>query len=88
MSVTTISLIYNDDILKTTRRDYSDVEYWNFCLIEFCLISMAKNVNMFTNYSWISNFIAYGVFNSELGVINPYHDNPFVKNCGPFMNLD
>jgi hypothetical protein len=80
--------LYNDDILKTTRRDYSDVEYWNFCLIEFCLISMAKKVNMFTNYSWISNFIAYGVFNSELGVINPYHDNQFVKNCGSFMNLD
>jgi len=79
--------IYNDNILKTTRRDYNDVEYWNFCLIEFCLISMAKNVNMFTNYSWISNFIAYSVFNSELGVINPYHNNPFIKNYGPFMNL-
>jgi len=80
--------LYTDDILKTTTRDYSDVEYWNFCLIEFCLISMAKKVNIFTNYSWISNFITYGVFNSEFGIINPYHDNPFVKNYGPFMNLD
>jgi hypothetical protein len=80
--------LYSDDILKTTTRDYSDVEYWNFCLIEFCLISMAKKVNIFTNYSWISNFITYGLFNSEFGIINPYHDNPFVKNYGTFMNLD
>lgn len=79
--------LYNDDILKTTKRDYSDEEYWNFCLVEFCLISMAEKINIFTNYSWISNFIAYGVLNNENGVINPYKNNSFVQNYGPFMDL-
>jgi hypothetical protein len=80
--------LYDDNILKTTKRDYSDEEYWNFCLIEFCLISMAKQINIFTNYSWISNFIAYGVFNNQFGVVNPYQDNEFVKNYGLFMKLN
>lgn len=80
--------LYDDNILKTTKRDYSDEEYWNFCLIEFCLISMSKKINIFTNYCWISNFISYGVFNNPFGVVNPYKDNQFVKNYGPFMNLN
>jgi hypothetical protein len=77
--------LYDDNILKTTRRNYSDEEYWNFCLIEFCLISFSKKINLFTNYSWISNFIAYGVFNNQYGSVNPYRNNLFVKNYGHFM---
>jgi hypothetical protein len=49
---------------------------------------MAKQINIFTNYSWISNFIAYGVFNNQFGVVNPYQDNEFVKNYGLFMKLN
>lgn len=79
--------LYEDNVLKTTQRDYSDEEYWNFCLIEFCLISMSENINIFTNYSWISNFIAYGVLNNKFGTVNPYKDNSFVKNYGAFMDL-
>jgi hypothetical protein len=79
--------LYDDDILKTTKRDYSDEEYWNFCLIEFCLISMAEKINIFTNYNWISNFIVYGVLNNKTGVVNPYKDNSFVQNYGSFMDL-
>jgi hypothetical protein len=79
--------LYDDDILKTTKRDYSDEEYWNFCLIEFCLISMAEKINIFTNYDWISNFIVYGVLNNKTKIVNPYKDNSFVQNYGSFMDL-
>jgi hypothetical protein len=79
--------LYDDDILKTTRRDYSDEEYWNFCLVEFCLISMSEKINIFTNYSWVSNFIVYGVLNNKIGVVNPYKNNSFVQNYGSFMDL-
>jgi hypothetical protein len=80
--------LYDDNVLKTTRRDYSDEEYWEFCLIEFCLISMAEKINIFTNYSWISNFISYGVFNNKFGIVNPYQNNLFIINNGAFMNLN
>ena len=49
---------------------------------------MAEKINIFTNYSWISNFIAYGVFNNKFGIVNPYQNNLFIINNGAFMNLN
>jgi hypothetical protein len=76
--------LYEDKIEKTLQRSYNDEDYWNHCLIEFFLISLCKKIYVFSNYSWISNFISYGVLHNEFGVVNPYQLNSFVENCGEF----
>lgn len=78
----------DENLLSTINRDYSDKEYWEHCLIEFCITSFSKKIFLFTNYCWISNFISYGIVNNKRGVVNPYNtDNGFVEHCGVFMNL-
>lgn len=78
-------VISDDNILKTTNRSYCDEEYWYFCLTEFCLMSMPTQIYLFNNYSWITNFISYGLFHNKYSIINPYNTNPFVKNFGGFV---
>lgn len=81
-------IILDENLLTTLNRDYSDEEYWEYCLIEFCMTSFSEKIFLFTNYCWISNFISYGVMNNKHEVVNPYNtDNGFVEHCGVFMKL-
>lgn len=76
---------FDEDPLVTLRRNYSQKEYWDYCLIEFCLIMFCKEIHLFTNYSWITNFISYGVLQNAQGVFNPYQNSNFVKKHGEFL---
>jgi hypothetical protein len=76
---------YEDNLDKTIQRTYDDKDYLSHCLIEFFLMSLCEKIYAFSNYSWISNFISYGILHNSIGPVNPYHVNPLVEDCGPFQ---
>jgi hypothetical protein len=75
---------YEDNLDETIRRNYDGNYYFNHCLTEFFLMSLCEKIYAFSNYSWISNFIAYGVLHNDKGPVNPYQINSLVENCGTF----
>jgi hypothetical protein len=83
-------VLLDENLIKTCRRDYNDTVYWDFCINEFNLISYSKKIYLFSNYSWISNFISYGILNNiNLDSVNPYNsNNKLVETFGTyFKNL-
>lgn len=77
-------IIHEDDIEGLLRRSYSDESYLEHCLIEFCLISKANKIYSFSNYSWVSNFLIYGILHKNGNPINPKIENDFIELCGEF----
>ena len=76
--------IYQEDLSKTINRNYTNNQYFDFCLNEFCLMSMCDKIHTFTNYGWVSNFLIYGALHNKFGVTNPYKNDSFIKQYGHF----
>jgi hypothetical protein len=69
------------------NRCYTDKYYLETCLIEFSMMSYAKKIFTFTDYSWITNFVSYGVLShQEKNKLNPYLDDTLVENKYEFLN--
>lgn len=76
-------ITYQDNIEQTLKRTYNDKHYLNHCLTEFYLMSKSKEIFVFSEYSWISNFLIYGLLHAKNKPINPYNkENAFLNFCG------
>lgn len=79
-------VVFQDDELKTLRRDFSDIDYFNQCILEFSLMSFAEKILVFSYYTWITNFISYGVLNHNYhDKVNPYHDKKLIESYSNFL---
>jgi hypothetical protein len=78
-------IIYKDNVETILKRTYSDDDYFMHCITEFYIISKATKIFSFSNYSWVSNFLIYGLLHSKNKPINPNDsENNFFETCGDF----
>jgi hypothetical protein len=77
-------IMLENDFKSLLCCSYSDDETLNLILTEFILLSYADKIFLYSNYSWISNFISYAALNNKSGPINPYADNNKFIQMGNF----
>lgn len=76
-------ITYPDNILQTLKRTYSNSDYYTHCLTEFYLMSKSKQIFLFSEYGWVSNFLIYALLHAQNIPINPHNkQNSFLNFCG------
>lgn len=80
-------VVLDENYLSTLRRNYADREYFELCILEFCIMSFTQKIFLFTNYSWISNFLSYGILShNSHKKVNPYENNQIISIFQNFFN--
>jgi hypothetical protein len=79
-----IKLNFNCVTFDTIPRNYNNQDCWEQTIVEFILCSFAENIYLFTKYSWVSNFLNYGLIHHKNGPIYPYEKSDSFINYGSF----
>lgn len=80
-------IILEENLDSYVNRCYTDRNYLDICLLEFSMMSYTEKIFTFTDYSWITNFVSYGVLShKEKNKLNPYFNDILVKNKYGFLN--
>lgn len=87
-SISNKIVVLEENYTSTLKRSYADKQYFDLCVLEFCIMSFTEKIFLFTNYSWISNFLAYGILTHDFhNKVNPYGVNPIISQYSDFLNL-